>query len=405
MKSKKPEHILVVSQYYKPEPFRIDDICAELVKRGYKVTVLTGIPNYPEGKFYPGYGFTKRRRQTVDGVDVIRIPLIPRGKSFVGLALNYASFVITGFFWQLFTRVKADAVFGFGLSPVFQVLPGMWYAKRKKIPMHLYVQDLWPESLEMVVGIHSPLVLKPLSKLVAHIYKNCTKIFGTSPAYVKAIGQRVMENKEKIQYWPQYAEEFYVPAERKPIPEIPEDGTFKVVFTGNVGHAQGLEVLPETAKLLKQRNVTNVRFVIVGGGSCRQQLEDRIKHLGVTDMFTLVDRQPAEKIPQMLAACDMAFVSFSENPLYEKTIPAKLQSYMACGMPVLAAAGGETERIIMEAGCGSCSPIGDAAALADNIIAAMGSAELSLQAARARAYYQENFEKQKLMDALETMLL
>ena len=135
MERRKPKHILVICQYYKPEPFRVDDICAELVKRGYKVTVLTGIPNYPEGRFYPGYGLTKRRRETVDGVDVIRIPLIPRGKSFVGLALNYLSFAITGSFWQLFTRVKAEAVFGFGLSPIFQVLPGVWYAKRKKIPM------------------------------------------------------------------------------------------------------------------------------------------------------------------------------------------------------------------------------------------------------------------------------
>lgn len=401
-KSKK--HILVVSQYYKPEPFRIDDICTELVKRGYQVTVLTGIPNYPEGKFYPGYGWTGRRKETIDGVDVIRIPLIPRGKSFVGLALNYMSFVVTGFFWQLFTKVKADAVFGFGLSPIFQALIGVWYARQKKIPMYLYVQDLWPESLEMVLGVRNKMLLGALGKLVAYIYKNCSIILGTSPAYVKAICQRVPDAPEKVRCWPQYAEAFYVPMEKKPIPEIPDDGSFKVVYTGNLGQTQGLDILAPTAKLLKQQSVDNVRFVIIGNGRYRERLVAEIENAGVADMFTLIDRQPAQRIPEMLAACDVAFISFSDNPLYEKTIPAKLQSYLACGMPIVAAVKGETERIIIEAGCGSCCPMGDAAALAKSIIGVMEPATLKAQAAGARIYFEAHFEKQKLMDQLETML-
>lgn len=395
---------MVITQYYQPEPFRIDDICAELVNRGYRVTVVTGIPNYPEGKFYPGYGLTKRRHETVDGVEVIRLPLVPRGKSFVGLALNYASFVFSGFFWQLFTRLKADAVFSFGLSPIFQVLPGIWYAKRKKIPVYLYVQDLWPESFEMVTGIHSPLLVKPLSKLVTYIYDRCDRILGTSPQFVEEIGKRVTKNREKISYWPQYAEAFYVPVERKTVPEIPDDGSFKVVFTGNVGQAQGLDVLPGTAKALKDRGVSNIRFVVVGNGRYREQLALDIQNAGVEEMFTLVERQPAQRIPEMLAACDAAFISL-KGELLEKTIPAKLQSYMACGMPVIGAVGGEAARVIREAKCGVCCPADDCEALAESIISMLGRDDLISLGKNARAYYKENFDKTMLMDMLEAEVL
>ena len=139
------KHILVVSQYFYPEPFRINDMCKEWVKRGYKVTVVTGIPNYPEGKFYKGYGWCKKRKENIDGIDVIRLPIFARNKGgALRLALNYYSFVISGFFGKLFTRIKADLVFTFEVSPMTQALVGVWYAKKRKIPHYLYVQDLWP---------------------------------------------------------------------------------------------------------------------------------------------------------------------------------------------------------------------------------------------------------------------
>ena len=398
------KHILVVSQYFYPESFRINDICQELVKRGHKVTVLTGIPNYPEGRFYPGYNWFRRRKETWNGVDIIRIPLFPRGKSSVGLILNYLSFVVSGFFWQLFAGVKADCVFTFEVSPMTQALIGVWYAKRKRIPHYLYVQDLWPENVEIVTGIHSKIVIAPISKMVDYIYSRCDKILATSPSFVTEIRKRVTDAPEKVIYWPQYAEEFYRPLERKHTKEIPEDGRFKIIFTGNIGQAQGLDVLPRAAKCLKDRGVKDICFVIVGGGRYKEQLLADIAVCNTDEMFLMVDRQPAEKIPELLAACDAAFASFMDDPLFEKTIPAKLQSYMACGMPVVAAAKGETERVIREAGCGVCSPIGDGEALARNIIALMKSTELSEQAACSRSYFETNFEKKNLMDKLEEML-
>lgn len=237
------KHILVISQYFYPEQFRINDMCVEWVNCGYKVTVLTGYPNYPQGKYYDGYGWFKRTRQRWKGVDVIRIPLTARGQGSIKLALNYFSFVVSGLIWAFATNIKADYVFTFEVSPMTQALIGIWYSKRRKIPNYLYVQDLWPENVEIVTGIHSPLVMKPIEAMVNHIYKHCDVILATSPSFVREIQKRVKHNKKKVKYLPQYAEEFYKPIKRKPVPEIPDDDSFKIIFTGNIGKAQGLDIL------------------------------------------------------------------------------------------------------------------------------------------------------------------
>ncbi len=393
------KHILVVSQYFYPEAFRINDMCAEWVKRGYKITVLTGIPNYPYGKYFKGYGLFKNRREEYEGMDIIRIPLIARGKSAVGMCLNYLSFVVSGWFWKCFTRLDADMVFNFEVSPMTQVLVGVWYAERKHIPCWLYVQDLWPENIEIVTGIHSPLVLHPIERMVKSIYRRCDRIFAASPSFVEMIRARMAEGREKVSYWPQYAEEFYRPgAEKSAL--IPADGRFKIAFTGNVGQAQGLDILPETASLLKADGVP-AAFVIVGDGRSKAALEEQIRQRGVEDMFVMIPRQSAESIPGLLAACDAAFVSFMNNPLFANTIPAKLQSYMACGMPILACAMGETERIVKEADCGVCSPIGDANALAAATAALVRDARIEEYGKNARAYFETHFDKKMLLDRFD----
>ena len=390
------KHILVITQYFYPEPFRINDMCIEWVKRGYKVTVLTGIPNYPQGEFYDGYSTKERRSENWNGVDIIRIPIVARGHSSLKLFLNYISFVVSGFFWKLRTKIKADYVFTFEVSPMTQALIGVWYTKKHKVPNYLYVQDLWPENVEIVTGITSPVVIKPISSMVNYIYKNCTDIFATSPSFVKEIQKRV-KDKEKVHYLPQYAEDFYVPVKKETVPEIPQNDKFKVIFTGNIGQAQGLDILPKTAQLLKDKNI---EFVIVGDGRYREEFEKEISQCGVSDMFVLVERQPAEYIPQLLAVCDAAFISFQNAQLWRMTIPAKLQSYMACGMPIIASAFGETERIINEAQCGVCAPIGDEKALAQQILS-LKNQDLAQMATNSRLYCETHFDKQTIMDGLD----
>lgn len=392
------KHILVVSQYFYPESFRINDMCLEWVKRGYKVTVVTGIPNYPTGKTFPGYGFSKKRHEIWNGIEIFRIPLIPRGSKSIGMILNYVSFMITGVIAGKTKKIDADYVFSFEVSPMTQVLAGISFAKKLEIPHYLYVQDLWPENVVTVTGISNSLVIKPIDKMVDYIYKNTDHIFATSPSFVDAIcNRKVKVNNRKVHYWPQYAEEFYHPCEKKSAPEIPDDDNFKVIFTGNIGTAQGLQILPKTAELLKNENV---KFVMVGDGRYLEEFNREVERRNVKEKFVMVPRQPAERIPELLCACDVAFLSFQDDPLWTKTIPAKLQSYMACGMPVLASAQGETERVINEAACGKCSRIGDSKGLSENIIELMKS-DLNEMRVKSRNYFESHFDKKMLMDWID----
>ena len=397
-------HILVISQYFFPEEFRINDMCKEWVKRGYQVTVVTGIPNYPQGHFFKGYSWTKRRMEICEGIRIIRLPIIPRGKNSLMLVLNYMSFVVSGFFWKLFTNVKADKVFIFEVSPMTQALVGVWYAKRRKIPCCIYVQDLWPENVEAVVGIKNRQIIGGINKMVNYIYQNCKVVLTTSPSFVRRIEERTAawdsNGESKVKYWPQYAEEFYVPVQRKPLDDLPEDDSFKIVFTGNIGYAQGLSILPSVAEMLREKQV-NCKFVIIGDGRYRPELEKALEERNVKDMFWMLGRKAPEQIPQYLAHCDVAFVSFAENPLFSMTIPAKLQSYMACGMPVLAMADGETKRIIEEAKCGICCGTWEASELMEAITSMINSVHKNVMSENAIRYSQSNFSKKKLFDKVE----
>lgn len=401
---KEKKHILVVSQYFYPETFRINDMSQEWVKRGYEVTVVTGIPNYPMGKTYKGYGLTKKRHEFWNGIEIYRIPLIPRGSSSIGMMANYASFMISGIFAGKLKRIKADLVFSFEVSPMTQVLAGISFAKRLKVPHYLYVQDLWPENVITVTGITNQIIIKPIQKMVDYIYKNSDEIFATSPSFVDAICNRkhaVPQNK--VHYWPQYAEEFYRPIDKMVAKKeaevygIPNDNSFKIIFTGNIGTAQGLQILPKTAKELKGRNI---KFVMVGDGRYLEELNCKIAEEKLEEMFIMIPRQSAEIIPVLLSACDAAFISFANEELWTKTIPAKLQSYLACGMPIVASAKGETERIIKEAECGVCASIGDSKALAEAIEEIIEGRHTEM-GAFARSYFEEHFDKERLMDEME----
>lgn len=396
-------HILVISQYFFPEQFRINDICTEWVKRGYKITVITGIPNYPQGKYYKGYGLFKKRKETYNGIEIIRLPLIPRGNNAIMLALNYLSFVVSGFIWKVFTNIKADYVYVFEVSPMTQALPGVWYAKKRKIPCYLYVQDLWPENVEIITGIKNKYIIGAIGKMVDYIYERCTRIFTTSKSFVKSINNRGIPI-EKIEYWPQYAEDFYKPLRKTRIPEIPADDVFNIIFAGNIGKAQGLDILPKTASLLRDKNLSRkIRFNIVGDGRYKNELTQLIDSMNLGEMFNFISKQPAARIPQFMAASDAAFISLMKSPLFTMTIPAKLQSYLACGIPIIACAAGETNGIINESNAGICSPPGSAEKLAQSIIeiSSKTQEELRILGVNAREYYDNNFNKQTLLNKMD----
>jgi glycosyltransferase involved in cell wall biosynthesis len=375
------------------------------VKRGYKVTVVTGIPNYPQGKYYDGYGLFKKRKEAYNGMEIIRIPLIPRGNNVIMLALNYLSFVVSGFLWKAFTKIKSDYVFIFEVSPMTQALPGVWFAKKRKIPCYLYVQDLWPENVEIITGIKNKKIIGAIGKMVDYIYRGCTRIFATSESFVKSIHDRRVP-LDKIEYWPQYAEDFYIPIEEMSIPEIPKDDAFNIIFAGNIGAAQGLDILPKAAEIIKSKTEKKIRFNIVGDGRYKKEFVNIVNVKGLDKMFNFIPKQPATRIPEFMAASNAAFLSLTNSPLFAMTIPAKLQSYMACGIPNIASAAGETAKIIKESNSGLCGKPGDAEELADNIInlANKSKEELIQLGDNARKYYDSHFNKNILLDKMDIYL-
>jgi len=400
------KRLMVISQYFYPEQFRVNDICKEWIKRGYEVTVVTGIPNYPQGKFYKGYGLFHGRKETYAGIKIIRLPIVPRGNGSLRLVLNYFSFVVSGFFFSKFTRRKADFVYIHEVSPMTQALVGVWFAKRREIPCILYVTDLWPENVQVVGGIKNEWLLHLIGKMVDHIYANCTKILTASQSFIQAIQSRDVPC-DMLTYWPHYAEDFYFPRDRTGITltNIPQDDSFNIVFAGNIGKAQGLEILPQAAAFLKHHGI-KVRFIIIGDGRAKRELMEAVQTEDAEAYFHFVDRQPAEQIPEYIALCDAALISLTRNPIFAMTIPTKLQSYLACGIPIIASGEGELYDIVHGAELGLCSPPGDAKSLAANIIrmVSMPAAQRDKIRENEIIYYEEHFDKRKLLDEMDVLL-
>lgn len=404
--------LLVATQYFYPENFRINDMCIEWVKRGYDVTVLTGVPNYPLGDIYNGYK-REYKEEEWNGIHIIRLPVHERGHNLFTLFLNCWTYVNYGKKWvdkvvkENNGKFPFDTFFTFEVSPMTQALVGAYATKKYGVKSILYVQDLWPENVIEIMGIKNPIVIKPIERMVKKIYRDTNIILATSESFVKAIQDKIKDKStiDKVKFWPQYAEDFY-----KPLKKNKPNDKFRICFTGNIGKTQGIEILAETAKLIKDDYAKNnkeidIEFVIVGDGRNKIEFINSIKKNDVEDMFILMGKKPAEEIPEILSTCDVAFLSFKNIDVFKMTIPAKLQSYMACGMPILASAIGETKKIIEEARCGVCCEIGVSSALADRIYYIISNKhELKSMGDNARKYYEMHFDRKELMDYIDEFL-
>jgi glycosyltransferase involved in cell wall biosynthesis len=402
------KHILIVSQYFYPENFRINDMAIEWVKKGYEVTVLTGIPNYPQGTFYDGFGLFKKRKENYQGVNIIRLPVFSRGSNKTGLMLNYLSFVFSGYIWKLFTRLKPDYVFIYELSPMTQALPAVSFAKKRKIPCYLYVTDLWPESVEVVLGLKNRYALKILNKMVDFIYNRCDKILTSSQSFIEKISSRDESYEAKLMFWPQYAEEFYYKTDTRDDTiynsYFKGDDSFKILFAGNIGEAQGLGILVDVAKDLKNQNKP-VKFYLVGNGRYKDNLIQLISENEVDDYFKFIDSQKPENIKYFMYESDAALICLSKSEIFAMTIPAKTQSCLACGIPVLVSADGEVQDVIKSAKAGLVSDSEDVKGLHDNIVAmlSMSVDELDAMADNAIKCSKDKFDKTKLMRRIDEL--
>jgi len=338
--------ILVVSQYFYPENFRINDLCVELVRRGHEVTVLTAYPQYPEGKIYCGYGFNIKYETQWNGVNIVRVKTFPRGKTLFGLFLNAASYAINGIRWAKHCKYEYDILYSFGVSPLTSVFPAVAYKRKHSKPLVLNLQDLWPESIRDVLNIRIAILLRLIEKMLKRIYSSCDKILCSSKGFSRLLSNKGVPS-EKLMFWPQFATD--IDKKHLKCPAQYDAKNFNVVFTGNIGDSQGLDLLITTASYFKD---SNVKFFLVGDGRAKQRLKRMVADLGLLDTVYFVNRVSELEAKRFVYYADCAFLSFKDNELFSNIIPAKLQTYLSCGTVVLAAAKGESAQIICEANCG-----------------------------------------------------
>lgn len=395
-------HILVITQYFWPENFRINDLVAGLVERGNQVSVLTGIPNYPEGRIFKGYGFLKMSRQDYCGAKVYRVPLIPRGTGGgLRLAINYLSYVVSAcLLVPIRCRDQYDVIFIFEPSPITVALPALLLKKLRKIPVMFWVQDLWPESLSAAGAVKSKWVLNKVAHLVRFIYRRCDKILVTSKSYRTSI-EHYDGTPDNILFFPQCAEKIFQPVTGKPamaaLGSIP-DG-FWIMFAGNIGAAQDFPAIIKAAARLKE--YTDIHWIIIGDGRMRSWAESEAQEHKLNNVHFL-GRYPLETMPSFFSHADALLVTLKKEPIFALTIPAKIQSYLACGKPVIAALDGEGARIIDEAGAGVSCPAENAEAFAQAVLKLYSAtkSEREQMGNNGRAYYEAHFERNMLLDRL-----
>lgn len=386
--------ILVVCQYYAPEPFRISDICEALAEQGNDVTVVTGTPNYPEGEIYPGYEKGARADEVIGGVRVHRCPLIPRKSGAVYRFLNYYSFVWSSRRYLRKMKEDFDVVFVNQLSPVMMAEGALAWAKRNHRRCVLYCLDLWPESLLAGgIGQGSP-IYRLFLRISRRIYRSADGILVSSRGYAEYFREKFQI--ENVRYLPQYAEDLF-----GELPQPTEEKqTVDFLFAGNVGSGQSVETIVEAARLLK--NERTIHIHIVGGGISLEKC--RILAEGLPNI-TFYGRQELEQMPRYYAMADVFLVSLVKDPVLSMCLPGKVQSYLAAGKPVVGAIDGEAARVIREAECGMCAPAEDPETLAELIRRMAAQPELRKQyGENARRYYRAHFQKEKFISDLAAVL-
>ena len=390
-------NILVICQYYTPEPFRVHDLCTELVNRGHTVQVVTGMPNYPLGELYHGYQQNKPSDELKDGVRIHRCPIHPRKQGALHRVWNYYSFPAAA---SRYLRSKAfrdrnagkfDIVFVYQLSPVMMALPGIRYAKKHHIPVILYCLDLWPESL-LAGGVgRKSAVYRFFHRNSGNIYRSVDKLLITSSQFSDYLKNEFSISADRIAYLPQYAEELFTP-----LPSKQSDGVTDLLFAGNLGSLQSLDTILDAAARLKNEHI---RFRIAGDGSVYEHLRQRVDREELSNV-QLLGRRPVEEMPALYQSADAMLVTLKKDPVLSLTLPGKVQSYLAAGKPIIGAIDGEAAKVIRDARCGFCAPAEDVSGLVQCIQAFVDAADKDEMARNAAAYSREHFSKEIFFDRL-----
>lgn len=391
--------VLLLSQYFWPESFRINELMESLVLRGVHVEVITGKPNYPIGAVFDGYRAMGCQQEEYRGMKIHRIPLIPRGSGGKRLAINYVSFIVSGLIfapWVLRGK-RFDVVFVYAPSPILQTIPAVFLGWLKMCPVLLWVQDLWPESLSATGHVKHPSVLKAVEHVVRWIYRKVDLLLVQSRAFIPRV--RTLAGTTPIVYYPNSFLEEGPGSVHLQVDCPGFDCTFPVLFAGNLGSAQAVQVILEAATLL--RNAEGVRFVMVGDGSRRDWMMQQATERGLTNLV-FPGRYPVEAMPALMARAAALLVTLADTEIFRLTIPSKVQAYLAAGRPIIACLNGAGAEIVQEAGAGVTVPAENASALAQAVKAlfTMPAHERLEMGARGRRYSEEHFSHEKLVDEL-----
>lgn len=394
--------ILLVSQYFYPEEFKVNDLAASLVERGHSVTVLTGKPNYPKGAYFEGYGFWGIKKENYKGAEIIRIPVVRRGQgTAIRLAANYLSFAFFGSLYALFHKIEYDYVLCFQLSPITQAYPALMLKKKYKCKVGLWVQDLWPESVSAAGDVNNRFVHRYLESMVRRIYAKCDTLFVQSEAFHRSICAKG-PFEDKIVYTPNWAEDLFCARgniDSCKYQHLMPDG-FRVMFAGNVGAAQDFDSILRAASLTK--DIPEIKWVIVGDGRKRAEAERIVQNEGLDRTVLFLGRYPVTEMPAFFIHADAMLVTLRNEYIFSLTIPSKLQAYMASGKPVLSMIDGVGNDVIHAARCGLTADAGDAETLSRNVrrLYEMDKQELADMGKRGFTYYKKNFSKDEILDKI-----
>jgi len=395
--------ILIISQYFYPENLRINDLVFSLKKRGHDIKVLTGKPNYPKGDYFKGYSWDGPKEEEIQGVKVHRANLILRKKGGgLRLFLNYFSFVFFGLFKIFKLKGDFEKVFIYAPSPITVGILGIVAAKKFKCKSYIWVHDLWPESVRVAGGIKSSFVLGLVNQMTKLIYRFTNLLLVQSPEFKNYIlNQGVAESK--IIYYPYYAEDFYkvVEKDKSYLSQFPKG--FNLLFAGNIGVAQSFDTIVNAFEKLKEHDIN---LVVLGDGRDKSRIQEQINEKGLKEKFYFLGSFPPEQMPYYFTCADGLLITLKKADIFSYTIPGKLQSYLACGKPIIGALDGIGNKIISESNSGFASEAEDHELLANNILTLfkLSKAEKEKLSNNAIIYFNKNFAKEKLLIELEKIL-
>jgi glycosyltransferase involved in cell wall biosynthesis len=398
--------LLVVTQYFWPENFRINDLTAELVRRGHQVTVLTGLPNYPDGQVFSEFRKDPHSFLKYEGVEIVRVPMTARGRGSFRLMLNYFTFAVSAsVLGPLKMRGRDfDAIFTCQLSPVTVGLPAAVMRFVKRVPMVFWVLDLWPNSIQAVGAVHSHFILRAIGWLVKFIYNRCDLILAQSKSFIPQI-KKYTKTSKRVEYFPSWAESIFDQKSgifANEVPVRPE--SFSVMFAGNIGDAQDFPAILDAVE--KLRSHTNIRWLFLGDGRASPWVAEQIKQRNLQDCALMLGQHPLKRMPSFFMHADALLVSLKDDPIFSMTIPGKLQSYLASGIPVVAMLNGEGADVVKKSKSGLTCNAGDSAGLAAAVLRLsemtkdqrIGMGKNGLEASK------RDFDRTMLMDKLEGWL-